>query len=106
MKSATLVEDGVARFPDAPTVRGRRHVDELTVLRRTGDRSAVIFIISGRTWYGWSPSTTRTRSSPPHWQRRPSARAWSCTHTCDLTPERILCVLECRSRRGTSRDDL
>ncbi|MEZ4555475.1 MAG: DNA/RNA nuclease SfsA [Caldilineaceae bacterium] len=27
-------------------------------------------------------------------------------YTCDLTPERILCVLECRSRRGTSRDDL
>ena len=45
VKSATLVEEGVARFPDAPTVRGRRHVLELAKLARAGARAAVIFII-------------------------------------------------------------
>ncbi len=50
-KSATLVhEDGRAYFPDAPTQRGRRHVEELTHLVSTGIRSAgvraaIVFII-------------------------------------------------------------
>lgn len=45
IKSVTLVEDGVARFPDAPTARGRRHVDELAALTRDGDRAMVLFIV-------------------------------------------------------------
>ena len=45
VKSVTLVEDRVARFPDAPTERGRRHLEELTALAQTGERAAVVFII-------------------------------------------------------------
>ncbi len=45
VKSVTLVEDRVARFPDAPTERGRRHLEELTALVRAGVRAAVVFII-------------------------------------------------------------
>ncbi|MGB5048807.1 MAG: DNA/RNA nuclease SfsA, partial [Caldilineaceae bacterium] len=42
-KSATLVhDDGRAWFPDAPTLRGRRHVEELTHLASTGVRAAVV----------------------------------------------------------------
>lgn len=45
-KSATLVyDDGRAYFPDAPTDRGRRHVDELSHLIAPGVRAAVVFII-------------------------------------------------------------
>ncbi|MEE8390747.1 MAG: DNA/RNA nuclease SfsA [Anaerolineae bacterium] len=45
VKSVTLVEGGVARFPDAPTARGVRHLGELTTAVRRGDRAAVVFII-------------------------------------------------------------
>jgi len=45
VKSCTLVEDGHGRFPDAPTVRGRRHVGELIERVAAGDRAAVMFII-------------------------------------------------------------
>ncbi len=45
VKSATLVEDGVAYFPDAVTERGRRHVEELQQLVTLGDRAAVCFIV-------------------------------------------------------------
>jgi sugar fermentation stimulation protein A len=44
-KSVTLVTDGLAKFPDAPTARGRRHVEELIKARNTGDRAVVVFII-------------------------------------------------------------
>lgn len=44
-KSCTLVTDGVGRFPDAPTARGRRHLEELMRRRAAGERAAVLFLI-------------------------------------------------------------
>jgi sugar fermentation stimulation protein A len=45
VKSVTLVEDGIARFPDAPTARGARHVREIEDLVREGARGLVLFIV-------------------------------------------------------------
>jgi len=44
-KSVTLVEDGLARFPDAPTARGSRHVRELVRAVGQGMRGAVGFVV-------------------------------------------------------------
>jgi len=44
-KSVTLVQQGVARFPDAPTARGSRHLQELMAIRAQGEQAAVVFII-------------------------------------------------------------
>jgi len=41
----TLVEDGVARFPDAPTARGVRHLRELMAVVRGGEQAAIVFVI-------------------------------------------------------------
>ena len=43
-KSCTLVEDGVALFPDAPTKRGSRHMRTLVKALEMG-RSAAVFVI-------------------------------------------------------------
>ncbi len=45
VKSVTLVEDGTALFPDAPTLRGTKHVTELRELLTKGYQSYVVFII-------------------------------------------------------------
>ena len=45
IKCVTLVQDSVARFPDAPTVRVTRHVRELTALALDGARTGVFFLI-------------------------------------------------------------
>lgn len=45
VKGCTLEEAGVARFPDAPTARGLRHVRELTALCRAGWRCALVIAI-------------------------------------------------------------
>jgi len=45
VKSVTLVEDGVARFPDAPTSRGVRHLRELMAVARRGDMAAIVFVV-------------------------------------------------------------
>lgn len=45
VKSASLVVDGCARFPDAVTARGRRHALELAALAAQGERAAIVFIV-------------------------------------------------------------
>jgi sugar fermentation stimulation protein A len=45
VKGCTLVENGLAKFPDAPTSRGKRHVEELVKARGEGLESAVLFLI-------------------------------------------------------------
>ena len=45
VKSVTLVKSGTARFPDAPTARGRRHVRELIEAVKQGHQAAVAFVI-------------------------------------------------------------
>lgn len=45
VKGCTLERDGVARFPDAPTLRGLKHVRGLTALARQGYRCAVLIVI-------------------------------------------------------------
>jgi sugar fermentation stimulation protein A len=45
VKSVTLCEDRLARFPDAVTGRGRRHLEHLMARRRDGDRAALLYIV-------------------------------------------------------------
>ncbi|MGC2874102.1 DNA/RNA nuclease SfsA [Ihubacter sp. mB4P-1] len=45
VKGVTLEEDGVARFPDAPTERGVKHVLELTQAAAQGYQAYVLFVI-------------------------------------------------------------
>ena len=44
VKSVTLAEGITARFPDAVTERGRRHLEELTTLHSAGARSMLLWL--------------------------------------------------------------
>lgn len=45
VKGCTLTENGVALFPDAPTSRGARHLEELIRVKKQGDYAAVLILI-------------------------------------------------------------
>ena len=45
VKGCTLVEGGLALFPDAPTLRGKKHVLELTNALKESFKSTVLFLI-------------------------------------------------------------
>jgi sugar fermentation stimulation protein A len=45
VKGCTLVEGGWAKFPDAPTERGKRHVEELIKAKKEGLNAAILFLI-------------------------------------------------------------
>ncbi len=44
-KSVTLVDGHLAKFPDAITLRGRRHIHELVSAVHQGDQALVIFVV-------------------------------------------------------------
>jgi sugar fermentation stimulation protein A len=45
VKGCTLVEDGLAMVPDAPTTRGKRHGEELIHAKEEGLDAAILFLI-------------------------------------------------------------
>ncbi len=45
VKGVTLNEDGIARFPDAPTLRGVKHLSELAEIAQNGGKAMVLFIV-------------------------------------------------------------
>ena len=57
VKGVTLEADGVAMFPDAPTERGARHLNELTAARMEGYRAAVIFVVQMERIKHFTPNT-------------------------------------------------
>ncbi len=48
VKSVTLFGNGMAMFPDAPTLRGRRHIEELARLGSRAYRPVVLFLAHSR----------------------------------------------------------
>jgi len=45
VKGVTLEEAGAVFFPDAPTARGVKHLEELIRLRESGEEAALLFIV-------------------------------------------------------------
>ena len=45
VKGVTLEENGIARFPDAPTLRGTKHMEELIACQQDGYRAMALFIL-------------------------------------------------------------
>lgn len=45
VKGVTLEEEGIVRFPDAPTERGVKHIEELIACRRAGYEAYLFFVI-------------------------------------------------------------
>lgn len=64
-KSVTLVgdertglPDGIAFFPDAPTERGRKHLEELAAAVGEGDGAAAVFVIQRGDAHAFAPHPT------------------------------------------------
>ena len=56
VKGVTLEVDGIARFPDAPTERGIKHIHELMKARSQGYLASIIFVIQMKGVYVFEPN--------------------------------------------------
>lgn len=56
VKGVTLEVEGQALFPDAPTPRGARHLQELAHLARQGHQALALFVVQMRPVISFSPN--------------------------------------------------
>ncbi len=56
VKGVTLEADGAARFPDAPTERGIKHIRELIEAKRQGYSASIIFVIQMKGVHRFEPN--------------------------------------------------
>lgn len=56
VKNVTLVEEGLALFPDAVTERGQKHLRELMEVVRAGDRGVIFFVVQRADGRGVAPA--------------------------------------------------
>ncbi len=56
VKGVTLEQEGIARFPDAPTERGVKHVEELTACLQDGYEAVILFVIQMKGIHHMEPN--------------------------------------------------
>lgn len=59
VKGVTLEQDGLASFPDAPTLRGIKHLRELSELAKQGIGAYVLFVVQMEKMLAFSPNAQR-----------------------------------------------
>ena len=89
VKGVTLEEDGIVRFPDAPTERGVKHINELISASQEGYMCYVLFVIQ----------MEKARYFTPHRERHPEFAnilvqaaqngVGILAYTCEVEPDRL-----------------
>ncbi len=91
VKGCTLEKDGVALFPDAPTLRGLKHVRELTTFSKSGDYECMVLIIVQMK--GCKYFTPNRETHPDFADALNEAKGSGVkiiAVECDVTPESLL----------------
>jgi sugar fermentation stimulation protein A len=89
VKSCTLVVDGVARFPDAPTERGRKHVEELITAVQAGHEGAIIFVVQRSDATAFHPNDETDPAFGKAVRKACQAGVKVLAYKCRVTPEKI-----------------
>ena len=89
VKGVTLEEDGIVRFPDAPTERGIKHLEELCACVEAGYKAAVIFVVQMEGMQHFEPND---RTHPQFGEALRQARKAGVeviAYECKVTPSSL-----------------
>lgn len=89
VKGVTLEEDGVVRFPDAPTLRGVKHLDELVKAREAGYEAAVCFVIQMENVRWFAPNDETHPEFGQALRRAAQAGVEILALDCAVTPQSL-----------------
>lgn len=89
VKSVTLVVHGQARFPDAPTPRGARHLHELARAVSEGYRAAVVFVIQREDVSSFAPNDATDPEFGEALRQAASAGVEVYPLRCRVKPDRV-----------------
>ena len=89
VKGVTLEQDGVAAFPDAPTERGVRHLEELSAARREGYECAVCFVIQMKGPTRFRPNEATHPAFGAGLRAAAEAGVDVLAYDCRVTPDQL-----------------
>lgn len=89
VKGVTLEEDGIVRFPDAPTLRGVKHLDELVKAHEAGYEAAVCFVIQMENVRWFAPNDETHPEFGQALRRAAQAGVEILAMDCAVTPQSL-----------------
>lgn len=89
VKGVTLEEDGVVRFPDAPTLRGVKHLEELVKAHEAGYEAAVCFVIQMGDVEYFAPNDATHPEFGQALRRAAAAGVEVLAMDCAVTPQTL-----------------
>ena len=87
VKGVTLEKDGIAMFPDAPTERGIKHIEELIELKKQGFGAAILFVIQMKGIVEFRPNDMTHRAFGDALRRASRAGVSILAYDCKVTPD-------------------
>lgn len=89
VKGVTLEENGVCRFPDAPSERAVKHLEELIRAGKEGYESYVIFVIQMKDVKYFTPNTDTHPEFAEALRKAAKAGVHVLAYDCDVKPDSI-----------------
>ena len=89
VKGVTLEEGGRVYFPDAPTARGTKHLEELTRIRREGMEAAVLFVVQMDQVTVFSPNDATDPAFGSALRRAAKAGVEIAAIDCRVRPDEV-----------------
>lgn len=89
VKNVTLVSDGAARFPDAVTARGTKHLEELMRLKAQGAGAAMVYLAQRADARGFAPAADIDPAYAEAWRRARRAGVAMAVVVAEVTPEQV-----------------
>lgn len=89
VKGVTLEEQGVCRFPDAPTERGAKHLRELIRAKEAGYAAYAVFIIQMRPMLYFTPHEERDAAFAKALREAHEAGVITLAYDCQVEPDSL-----------------
>lgn len=90
VKGVTLEEDGVCRFPDAPSDRAVKHLEELIRAKKEGYEAYVFFVIQMKGVSYFTPNTDTHPAFAEALRRAKEAGVEILAYDCNVTPDSVV----------------
>lgn len=90
VKGATLEEEGIAKFPDAPTERGVKHLLELIKARKEGYAAFIVFIVQMKNIRYVIPNDQTHKEFGDALRLAEKSGVKVFAYECDVMPDEII----------------
>lgn len=93
VKGVTLEEEGIVRFPDAPTERGKKHLYELMDAAQKGYKAYVVFVVQMKDVLYFTPNHITHKAFADAVTEVSRKGVQILAYDCQVTPDTL--VLDC-----------